>query len=163
MLKFRITIIACICMAFLMPLTSHLAVSADSPAYTHYVYMTGHDGWLHYIVNAWSLLVMHNLFRWYRVATAYLLAVLVSYVALPESPMVGASVFTCFFFGFSAPWLWRRDRLAVGMTAGLLALTCVLPGFAGIPHVVAFSCGVVFSMGEGWVRRMVEYLGEGDC
>lgn len=161
MARFRITIIVCLMMALVVPQTSLLAVSADSPAYTHFVYMAGHDGWLHYAVNAWSLLTMHNLFRWYRVVTAYVLAVALSYVALPAAPMVGASVFTCFFFGFAAPWLWRRDRLAVMMMAGLLVLTCVLPGFAGVPHVVAFVCGAVFSLAEGLVRRMREYLGEG--
>lgn len=159
MAKFRITIIVCLVMALAVPLTDRLAVSESSPAYTHFIYMTGHDGWIHYAVNAWSLLVMHNLFRWYRVLSAYALAVLISFVALPEQPMVGASVFTCFFFGFAAPWLWRRERLAVLMTIGLLVLTCILPGFAGMAHVIAFTVGVVFSIGEGIVRDFKGYLG----
>lgn len=159
MAKFRITIIACLLMALAVPMTERLAVSHSSPAYTHYLYIIGHDGWIHYAINAWSLLVMHNLFRWYRVAAAYALAVLISYVALPAQPMVGASVFTCFFFGFAAPWLWRRERLAVIMTMGLLLLTCIFPGFAGLPHVMAFAVGVVFSIGEGIVRDFKGYLG----
>lgn len=159
MAKFRITIIVCLVMALAVPLTNRLAVSENSPAYTHFIYMTGHDGWIHYAINAWSLLVMHNLFRWYRVLSAYALAVLISFVALPEQPMVGASVFTCFFFGFAAPWLWRRERLAVLMTIGLLVLTCILPGFAGMAHAVAFVGGVVFSIGEGIVRDFKGYLG----
>ena len=91
--KFRITLIVCIFMAALIPNTDELAVSDNSPLYTHFVYILGHDGFLHYAINAWSLLVIHNLFRWYRVLTAYLFAVLVSFVALPAQPMVGASVF----------------------------------------------------------------------
>lgn len=159
MLRFRSTIALCVILALLVPFPSVLAVSADAPAYTHFVYLFGHDGWIHYAVNAWSLLVMHNLFHWYRVMSAYALAVLISFVALPDQPMVGASVFTCFFFGFAAPWLWRRERLAVLMTIGLLVLTCILPGFAGMAHVIAFAAGVVFSMGEGIVRDFKGYLG----
>ena len=158
MLRFRLTIALCAVMAVLVPFTPVLAVSPATPPYTHLVYVLGHDGWIHYAVNAWSLLVMHNLFRWYRVAVAYGLTVLISYIALPPQPMVGASVFTCFFFGFAAPWLWRRERLAVIMTIGLLLLTCILPGFAGVPHVVAFASGVVFSTGEGIVREIKGYL-----
>lgn len=156
--KFRITLIACIFMAALIPNTDELAVSDNSPLYTHFVYILGHDGFLHYAINAWSLLVMHNLFRWYRVLTAYLFAVLVSFVALPAQPMVGASVFTCFFFGFTAPWLWHKERLLLCMTVGLLLLTCILPGFAGIPHVAAFAFGVVFSYLESFIRNIHHYL-----
>lgn len=145
-------------MAFLVPLTDSLAVSRTSPVYTHFLYIFGHDGYLHYIINAWSLLVMHNLFRWYRVVSAYLFAVLLSFVALPAQPMVGASVFTCFFFGFTAPWLWRKERLLLILTVGLLLLTCILPGFAGIPHVAAFSFGLIFSIVEFYIHRLRHYL-----
>lgn len=156
--RFRITILACVLMALAVPFTDRLAVSHDSPLYTHFLYCVGHDGYLHYTINAWSLLVIHNLFRWYRVIAAYLFAVFLSFVALPSQPMIGASVFTCFFFGFSAPWLWRKERLLLILTVALLLLTCVLPGFAGIPHVAAFSFGVVFSFTEFCIRRIRHYL-----
>lgn len=152
------TIIVCLVMALLVPLTDRLAVSHDTPLYTHFLYIVGHDGYLHYIINAWSLLVMHNLFRWYRVLAAYAFAVLLSFIALPAQPMVGASVFTCFFFGFTAPWLWRKERLLLILTVGLLLMTCVLPGFAGIPHVAAFSFGLAFSFAEFYVNRIRHYL-----
>lgn len=145
-------------MALIVPLTDLLAVSRTSPLYTHFLYIVGHDGYLHYIINAWSLLVMHNLFRWYRVSSAYIFAVLLSFVALPDRPMVGASVFTCFFFGFTAPWLWRKERTLLLLTVGLLLLTCVLPGFAGIPHVAAFAFGVVFSFVELYINLLRHYL-----
>ena len=156
--KFRITLMVCLLMAVLVPNTDKLAVSEESPVYTHFVYIFGHDGFLHYIINAWSLLVMHNLFRWYRVLTAYAFAVLLSFVALPAQPMVGASVFTCFFFGFTAPWLWHKERTLLILTVLLLLLTCILPGFAGIPHVAAFSFGFVFSYTESFVRNISNYL-----
>lgn len=158
MKRFRITTAACIVLAFLVPLSEYLAVSHDTPLYTHFAYVFGHEGWLHYIINAWSLLAMHNLFRWYRVASAYLFAVALTFFALPPQPMIGASTFTCFFFGFTAPWLWRKERLALFLMVALLLLTCILPGFAGIPHVAAFSFGVVFSLAEGYTRRIHHYL-----
>lgn len=158
MTKFRITIIVCLLMLAAVPFTERLAVSDTTPLYTHFLYCFGHSGYLHYTINAWSLLVMHNLFRWYRAATAYFFAVLLSFVALPDQPMVGASVFTCFFFGFTAPWLWRKERLLLILTVGLLLLTCVLPGFAGIPHVAAFTFGVLFSLIEFQVKRLRHYL-----
>ena len=156
--KFKITIVICLLMLLAVPYTDGLAVSVTSPSYTHFVYMMGHDGYIHYVINAWSLLVIHNLFRWYRVVTAYAFAVLVSYIALPDHPMVGASVFTCFFFGFTAPWLWRKERLVLFMTIALLLATCFLPGFAGIQHIAAFSFGTVFSLVEGYIHRIRRYL-----
>lgn len=158
MFRFRLTIAACLLMAFAVPFADMLAVSHTTPPYTHFTYVFGHEGWLHYIINAWSLLVIHNLMRWYRVAAAYLFAVLLSFVALPAQPMIGASTFTCFFFGFTAPWLWRKERLVLVMMVGLLLLTCFLPGFAGIPHVAAFSFGTIFSLSEGFIRRLHRYL-----
>lgn len=156
--KFRITIAACLVMLAALPFTEMLAVSGSSPIHTHFLYCFGHEGLLHYIVNAWSLLVMHNLFRWYRVVTAYLMAVFLSFVALPAQPMVGASVFTCFFFGFTAPWLWRKERLLLVLTVCLLMLTCILPGFAGIPHIISFSFGLLFSYAESITHSISRYL-----
>lgn len=158
MLRFKITILACIIMAVLVPLTDIGAVSKDSPFYTHFIYIAFHNGYLHYIINAWSLLVMHNLFRWYRVLTAYTFAVFISYVAAPPQPMVGASLFTCFFFGLIALYLWHKSRLALILTAALMLLTCFLPGYAGIQHVMAFSFGFLFSLIEGYIRRFRHYL-----
>lgn len=122
--------------------------------------MFGHAGWLHYIINAWTLLVMHNLLKWYRLITAYLFAVLESYVMLPEKPMVGLSVVNCFFIGFAAPWLWKKDRLAVVLTLALLLLTCFVSGFAGLQHVASFLFGFVFCYAEGWIRDIRKYLKE---
>lgn len=156
--RFRIMLFVCAIMAGLVQLTDILAVSHHTPLYTHFLYIVGHDGYLHYIINAWSLLVMHNLFRWYRVLVAYAFAVLLSFIALPAQPMVGASVFTCFFFGFTAPWLWRKERMLLILTVGLLLMTCVLPGFAGIPHVAAYAFGVVFSFAEFYVNCIRHYL-----
>lgn len=158
MRRFKITIAACILMAIAVPFTKWLAVSPDSPTYTHFVYMAGHAGWLHWAVNAWTLLVLHNLFRWYRVLTAYALAVMISYMMLPVLPMVGASVITCFFIGFAFLHFWSTDKLAAGMTLGLLLMTCILPGFAGIQHMIIFWAGISFFLIEEYVRNILYFL-----
>lgn len=160
MTKFRATIVTCLLMLAGIPLAEKLAVTNTSAWYTHYLYIIGHGGFIHWIVNAWTLLVLHNLFRWYRVIAAYAICVLEGYYLLPELPMVGASVFTCFFIGFATPYLWRKSRLTVGMTLALLTLTCILPGFAGVQHIASYSAGVVFSMAEGHIRKIKAYLNE---
>ena len=158
MTKFRITIATVLLMLPAVPYADLFAVSADSPVYTHYIYMFGHAGWLHWLINAWTLMVMHNAMRWYRVLAAYLWAVGESYFLLPSQPMVGLSVFNCFFIGFAAPWLWKRDRLALAMTVALLLLTCVISGFAGIQHMASFLFGLSFSLCEGRVCSILDYL-----
>lgn len=160
MRKFRITIIVCLLMALAVPFADILAVSYTSPTYTHYIYIIGHGSWLHYAVNVWTLLVLHNLFNWYRVLFSYALAVAISYVLLPELPMIGASVITCFFIGFAAPYFWFKNRTAVLMTTCLLALTCILPGFAGLQHVVVFFSGLSFFFVERYVKSIKQYLRE---
>ena len=160
MRRFELTIAVCLSMALLVPYTDKLAVYGTSPAYTHYLYVMGHAGWLHYAVNVWTLLALHNLFRWYRMATAYALAVIIGYVMLPELPMVGASVITCFFIGFATPYFWRKSRLSVFMTIALLAMTCILPGFAGVQHVVMYVAGFAFSWAESAVHSLRRYIRE---
>lgn len=156
--RFWFTLISCLMMALLLPYTDMLAVSDTSPTYTHFVYLVGHASWLHYAVNAWTLLVFHNLFKIYRVIAAYLCAVIISYTLLPSQPMVGASVFNCFFMGFWSLYLWYREKLGAVMTVALLILTCLLPGFAGIQHVAAFITGLLFSYAEKKVWHAISFL-----
>lgn len=145
-------------MATLLPYTDMLAVSDTSPTYTHFVYMIGHANLLHYGINVWTLLMLHNLFKLYRVIAAYLCAIIISYTLLPDQPMVGASVFTCFFIGLIALYMWHRDKLGAIMTQALLLLTCIIPGFAGMPHVAAYIFGLLFSLIEMKVWHIVSFL-----
>lgn len=160
MVGFKITIVVCLLMALAVPYTELLAVSDNSPTYTHFVYMLGHAGWFHWLVNAWTLLIIHNLLRWYRVILAYIVTVSISYVLLPEQPMIGLSVFNCFFIGFAAPWLWRKDRTAALMTVGLLVLTCLMPGFAGVQHIVSLINGIAYCYAEGLIRALKNITSE---
>ena len=158
MRRLYITIFASFIMLLLMPLADSMAVSEISPLYTHYVYMFAHGGLLHLTVNVWALLVLHNLYTWYRVSASYLWAVAMSFFLLPSQPMLGASVITCFFIGFIMPYMWRKSRLTVLMTVSLLLLTCVLPGMAGVQHVASFVFGLGFCYAEGLVRDFIKYV-----
>lgn len=161
MTRFYATLTACLLMAILVPMADRMAVGRDTPPYTHLIYMAGHAGWLHWAVNAWSLLVLHNLFRWYRMLAAWLWAVGISFIHLPEKPLIGASVITCFFIGFYLRRLWTKDRLTAAMTIGLLALTCLLPGFAAFAHVSATAAGLLFYHAEMEARKINDEMRKG--
>jgi len=148
MIRFKLSIVICLLMALAVPFSATMAVSAGSPTYTHYIYMFGHASWLHYAVNIWSLMVLHNLFRWYRVIAAYLWAVVLSYFVHFDKPLLGASVIVCFFIGMIILNLWKKQRLSAILTVVILFLTCFLPGFAGIIHIQAFLFGLLFFLIE---------------
>lgn len=158
MTRFRVTIVFVLLMLAALPFKDMLATSPSFPAYTHFVYMFGHDGFTHYVVNAWSLLVLHNLFRWYRMTVAYLVAVAISYVCPPAKPMIGASVIVCLFIGFSSPWLWHNKRWTAVLSFALIVITCFIPGFAGVPHLVSYLTGVALCFCESYIRRIKDFI-----
>jgi hypothetical protein len=47
------------------------------------------------------------------------------------------------------------------MTVGLLALTCILPGFAAVAHVSATAVGLLFYYIEMGIRRIHNEMREG--
>ena len=119
--------------------------------------MFGHAGLLHWAVNSWALLVLHNLFRQARLFVAYVLAVIASFVpscspyaatalqSPSQHPVLGASVITCFFFGLLMPSLWRKDRLSACMTAALILIAFFIPGIAAFHHLLMFLSGIAWS------------------
>lgn len=162
MTKFYITLAFCLLLIPFIAHTAWFAVGVSKPLYTHFVYMFGHSGWLHWTVNAWSLLMLHNVIKWYRLLAAYALSVLLSFIYLPSLPVVGLSVVVVFLLGMAATQIWYRDRWALGLTVGLLFIGCFLPGFAGVYHVVMFALGYAFFRLECLVRRFVNYAQHGN-
>jgi len=153
----------CLLMATLIPLASVMAVSPSTPTYTHFVYMFGHANILHWLINAWSFLVLHNVLRWYRLLTAYLLSVTLSFLishfscSSSAAPTIGASVLTCFFFGFIAPWLWQRQKVAVLMMLLLILAGFFLSGFAAGYHLIMFISGLIASYIEHFIRSFITF------
>lgn len=168
LLNFRITVVAVLIMAALIPVSSSLAVHQSvHPLAPHFLYMFGHGNILHWAINSWALLVVHNTFRWHRLLTAYLLAVALSF-AVPAavvpavSPaglgVLGASVITTFFFGLITPYLWRTNRFAAIAMVILLLVSCILPGFAAVYHVIPFIVGFIYRHIECIVRSYVRFI-----
>ena len=147
MKRLFITVVTVLAMGFLIPLAPLLAVSDTSPVYTHFVYMFGHANFLHWLINGWALLVLHNLFRPYRLEATYIFAVLISFIpgiSGDTDGLLGASVVTTFFFGFYTPHLWGADKLTALMTLAIILVGFLVPGIAAWPHLLMYLCGVGF-------------------
>lgn len=158
MKRLYLTLALCALMLALLPVAPALAVTPSAPFLAHLAYMFAHASVLHWIVNAWTLLVLHNTFRWYRCLAAYLLAVGASFVPCVMSrPSLGASVFSCFFLGLITPHLWHSGkRSSVLMMAALLLLGFFLPGIAAGLHVALYLCGILFIRLERLARSLIE-------
>lgn len=155
------TALCCTAMLAAIPFAEIMAVTASAPIYTHFIYMFAHANIFHWLVNSWSLLVLHNAFRWYRCAAAYIIASAVSFVPflVAAKPTVGASVFTCFFLGYIAPHFWAtRQRSVVLITASVLALGLFLPGIAAALHITLYLAGIIFYYIERTIRSIHAYI-----
>ena len=164
MIRFYLTLSAVIIMAALIPSAEDMAVSQNSPLTSHLCYMFGHANILHWAINSWALLVLHNLFRPSRLIAAYILAFAISFLPhfsfviyhLSFSPtgasVIGASVITCFFFGFLAPHLWHKDKLSACMMVALIVIAFFIPGIAAVPHLLMFLAGLAWYYIEYIIR-----------
>ncbi len=165
MKKLYLTALAVALMAPLIPLAPLLAVAPGSPGFTHWLYMLGHGNVLHWLVNGWTLLMLHNVFRWYRLLTAYLVAVaasfilpLVPYTAVsPPSPVLGASVITAFFLGWVSPHYWQRDRLTACFIAAIIIAGFFIPGIAAAYHALPYALGILAVYAERAVRSFLNF------
>lgn len=149
-----ITIIVAILMAFIIPLHADMAVSPSASIYSHFIYMFGHAGFIHWVVNAWCLLMVHRQFLPHRVLASYIASVVLSFLYYPSLPVLGASVIISFFMGFTAPWLYRRKRLAFYQMIILLGIGCLLPHIAGAYHLILFAIGFLYAKIERLFRQV---------
>lgn len=148
----------------MLPLVPHaelFAVGASTPFYTHFVFMVGHAGWIHWACNSWSLIVLHNIIKWYRLLVAYICSVMLSFILVLDKPVIGASVIVTFLMGMLARQLYIKSKLSFYLTVSLLVFSCFLPGFAGIYHIILFLLGVGFYRIEFFVRRILGYINDG--
>jgi len=151
--RFYATIIAIVIMAALIPISPQMATSPSAPLATHFIYMLAHANILHWLINAWALLVLHNLFRLHRLVIAYALAIAISFIPHlslqisnlnPQpSTLLGSSVIAVFFMGFVAPYLWRKDRMATVLTAAIILIGFFIPGIAAFHHLLMFIAGLI--------------------
>ena len=148
-----ITLLIILLMAFIIPLHANMAVSPSTPIYSHFVYMFGHANFIHWAVNAWCLLMVHRQFCFHRLLASWLASVALSFLYYPSLPVLGASVIISFCMGFTAPWLYRRKRLAFCQMLLLLLIGCLLPHIAGIYHLILFALGFIYAKAESFVHR----------
>lgn len=166
MKRLYITLAAVIGMALLIPIAPYLAVSADSSLYTHFTYQFAHANILHWIVNGWALLILHNLLRPLRLIIAYLLSVIITFIPAttppePSGGMLGSSVITCFFFGFIAPYFWRKgERLTACMMLALIIIGFFIHGIAAWPHLLMFLSGIVWFFPERLYRSFTSFVNQ---
>ncbi len=157
------TTVTVLLLAIFIPNAQELATSPAAPLYTHFVYMFGHASFLHWFINAWSLILLHNTFRWYRLLTAYIVAVLVSfvpYVATQSQPLIGLSAITTFFFGLITPHLWQRNKTAVWMMIIILLAGIFMPHIAALLHIIMFLLGLVYYHVERFIRNLYNFIHE---
>ncbi len=176
MKKLYLTILFCLCLLTALPFPHIFACGTSTPAYTHFVYMFGHANCLHWLVNSWTLLVLHNVIKPHRLIASYLLAVLTSYLhsqfsilLLPSPigegagerlpiPTLGLSVITAFFLGFIALYLRRTNRFAFYATIALLIIGVFLPHIAGISHLLMFLSGLIYYKAEALIRSISSFI-----
>lgn len=138
-----LSFIAAAAMLLLLPLSPLLAVSASSPLYTHFLYMFAHAGILHAVLNAWAIVMLHNIYSIKRLVAAYTAAVAISFIPL-EKPVTGFSVIIFFFIGFIIRHLRRVNPLACWQSVAFLIIGFFLPQTAASYHLMAFIAGIAF-------------------
>ena len=129
-------------MAPLVPLSHELAVHAGSAWWTHLVYMYGHAGWAHYLLNGLGWVMMRKIATPARTATAVAVAALLPATHLP---VLGWSVVIYYYLGLclaSMPSVARMRLLA------LVGIGFFLPWIAAWHHAGMLTAG--------WILRKVE-------
>lgn len=143
--RLKATVIAIFVMLLLLPYNGRMAVSEHSAWWTHWVYMLAHGNILHLAVNAWVLLMMHKAMKAYRVVTAWIVSVAISYLYYPELPVVGASTVIMFITGYYIPLMaYKSGWGSVAMIALCISIGFFVPQLAGMYHLLCCLAGLVF-------------------
>lgn len=143
MTRLIIIIVVSLVMLVLTPFKGVLAISADSPWYTHITYMFAHANILHWAINAYALVLLHHHITLTAVVTAVVTAVGISFLPV-SSPLLGASVITFFFVGTLATRLYRYNSTAFWQCIIFLIVAFFLPAIAALQHLIAFLIGMAY-------------------
>jgi len=156
--RLKYTICAIFVMLLLMPYKEQMAVTEGSVWWTHLTYMFAHGNLIHIGINAWALLMLHKILMAYRVAVAWVVSVLISYVYYPELPVVGASTVIMFMTGYAMPWIKQRGGWASIITiCACISVGFVIPQLAGMYHLLCTVAGLVFFFIDRWVQTTWTY------
>lgn len=169
--KLYATTASVLVMLLLLPLASAMAVSPESSCLTHFIYMFAHANIIHWLFNAFSLIVLNRVVNVHRCIAAYLASVIISFLPYiqPSHPVVGMSVIIFFFTGFITSCLlryYRNRHLRISSSyktmifqiALILALGFVIPNMAASYHLLAFISGFLYSYAERELRYLFSFL-----
>jgi len=103
-----------------------------------------HAGILHAICNAWCLitLVFYYDLHWWRLLTAYGIAISIPALLLSATPVVGLSGVCFALMGLCLPIVQRKLYFSAWVAA-FLAVGIILPGVAWVVHLYCYVVGWV--------------------
>lgn len=136
------TTFAFLLLAPLICIGKDLAVSDTSAWWTHYTYMFGHAGWLHYCMNGLGWFLMRPIHTPCRTLTAIVIASLIPATA---TPTLGWSVVLYYYMGLCLASMKTGDKVRM--------LLLIFVGFF-IPWIAAQHHAVMLL--SGWLVRKVE-------
>lgn len=166
MIKLYLFFIAAVVMLIIIPLSPFLAVSTESPFYTHIIYMYAHANILHWSINTCSIFFLYRIISPLRFLAAWLASILISFIP-SEKPVVGLSVIIFFFTGIIMSRLFRyyrnskryrcfpgEQKTMIIQTIIILIIGFFIPNMAASFHLAAFIAGCLYSL----IERECQYL-----
>ena len=126
------------------------------------MYVFGHANVWHWLLNSWCMVVLHNLFGWKNTVTAYVLAVVVSYVPNyslvtdAEVPVVGFSTILMYMYGLATEYFWRREKWIVISLLSFLGVGYLIPNCAAMWHALMWIAGVTVC----GMQKMLRWLSD---
>lgn len=148
-MRLRYFLILYAAMLPLLTMSDTLAAGAGRDGWHNWVYMFGHAGILHYMLNGIGWLMMWKIATWTRTITAWLIAALVMYVIPTTQPVLGWSAVIYFYLGMCMNHSTASRRINMI----LLTLTgFLLPNIAASLHISMLAAG--------WITRKIELAWE---
>ncbi|MDB1067937.1 hypothetical protein [Phocaeicola vulgatus] len=144
-MKMRYSMGLYLCMTVLLPYHEFLSGS-------HWLYMFGHAGWLHYLLNGMAWAFLWKVITPARTLVAWMFAVGISFFIPSGSPVIGWSVIIYYYMGLCLSSMdgGRRNRLFA-----ITALGFFLPHIAGGYHAAMLAAGWILRKLEvGWQRTL---------
>ncbi len=126
---------------------SSVGISIGCHAVQRFAYPFFHASFIHAMLNVWcfvSILFVHDI-AWWRLATAYLIAVATPDFALSTTPTVGLSA-VCFALLGSIAFQTRRKLYYNGCMALYIALGFLFPHLNAWLHLYSYVAGLIVGL-----------------
>lgn len=144
-MKLRYTLGLYLLMATVIPWPEHFAAGIGQPRFHALIYLFGHSGVIHYVVNGIGWLMLWKVVNLKRTLSAWLLSVLCALYLPTSEPVIGWSTVIYYYLGICLASMSKENRIKI------LLLTSI--GFF-LPHVAAGFHAVMLT--GGWITRKIE-------